>query len=935
MQIEKGRIAVVCRFCAAAVVASNEMASAKALILGVVVILLALSAALAFESVFYIEVRNRPPEPLAGHQLAGKEIGHQPPLPLRLVDSGGVGIPLAGDWGKDYSHAYRAFHQVILEEPPYVDTAAFERVDRDWRAYVERMRAYGNNAIVLPLLLELIDFKRLDRSGQAASVYRAEDLFRARHAEMRRHFGPLFEWTDRRGMQVFLGADMLSLTPPLHDYLRARAPGTNRLGINTSDPAVWEVYRAGLEELFDELPSIAGLVIRIGEAGALYNTAGWPYRSEMAIRDAASLRAMLHGLLPLFESRGKTLVLRTWSVGVGRLGRLHVDPRLYDAVLGDIDSPALIVSTKFTAGDFFTHLPLNPTLAAGRHRRLVELQARPEFEGFGAFPNFLGDEHARALRVLTAANDRIVGTYLWSQSGGPLRAGPRSLYPVHGFWLWTDANVFVASQLALDRDADVPDLTRRWVASTFGDDARVVDAVTSALATTRTAVREGFYIRPFAERQVRVPGLELPPLMWIFEWDMLGGWHSLLSIVYQGSREDLAAAVEEGRTAATVVQNARRQLEAAFASANPTGCTRLCGEVLRSLEYQETLFETLASWRETFLNYYRWLETGDRDAWQQWTEGRAWFEAASTQHSARFGADFDFPAFDLGSASEAVAVARRGVWAQRAATGLLIGVIVLAGIGSPLGRRYGTAAVVPVFTKLGEAAWTAAMTPWRLGREALDPLSSVAVTAIGLALVGFVVEALAGFTTAWVGVGPLLSIGAVGLAFESTAIGGTGRNGRGGLLVAAVGPMIPGLIVLVAIMAYGGPLGFWYWFWSSPIFRVVVLTVSLAMLLWTVFAMFAARRPEGWHTRVGGLLTAAGAGMLVLTALLPNWVDVLRFLDRPLNFAPATETMLIGLRTYAAVNLDAGLLPWVTGALLVVSGYLLSWKAHRSSVAPE
>jgi hypothetical protein len=913
------------------------MSGAKAVIVGAVVILIALTVALGFESVFYIEVRRRPPEPLAApadDQLAGKEQGQHSPLPLRFVDSGGVGIPLAGDWGYDYSHAYRAFHQIIRKEPPYVDRAALGRVDRDWRAYVERMHAYGNNALVLPLLLELIDFERLDRSGEG-SVYRPDDHFRARHAEMRRHFGPLFEWTDRRGMQVFLGADMLSLTPPLHDYLRVLAPGANRLGINTSNPAVWEVYRAGLEELFDELPSIAGLVIRIGEAGSLYNTAGWPYRSEMAVRDAASLRAMLHVLLPLFEARGKTLVLRTWSVGVGQLGRLHVDPQVYEAVLGDIDSPALIVSTKFTAGDFFSHLPLNQTLAGGRHRRLVELQARPEFEGFGAFPNFLGDEHARALRVLTSTNPRIVGTYLWSQSGGPLRAGPRSLYPVHGFWLWTDANVFVASQLALDRGAGVSDLTRRWAASTFGEDARIVDAVTSVLAATRTAVRDGFYIRPFAERQVRVPGWELPPLMWIFEWDMVGGWHSLLSIVYQGSRDDVAVAVEEGRAAAAVVQKARRQLESAFASADPAGCTRLCDEVIRSLEYQETLFDTLAAWRETFLSYYRWLETGDRDAWRRWTEGRARFEAASTQHAARFGADFDFPAFDLGSASEAVAVARRGVWAQGAAAGLLIGVIVLVGLGSPLGQRLDPAARFPALARFARTAWTAAMTPWRLGREALDPMSSVAVTAVGLILVGFVVEALAGFTTVRIGIGPLVSIGAVGLAFESTAVGGAGRNGRGRLLVAAVGPMIPGLVALVAILAYGGPLGFWFWFWSSPIFRVIVLAVSLAMLLWTVFAMFAARRPEGWHTRVGGLLTAAGAGVLVLTALLPNWIDVLRFLDRPLNFAPATETMLIALRTYAAVNLDAGVVPWVTGTLLVAVGYLLSRRANPSLAGQE
>src|SRR5262249_45669393 len=82
-------------------------------------------------------------------------------------------------------------------------------------------------------------------------------------------------------------------------------------------------------------------------------------------------------------------------------------------------------------------------------------------------------------------------------SGGPLRAGPRTLYPVHGFWLWTDANVFVASQLALDPDANVQGLVKRWARSRFGD-GRIADAMPGVLDLTRKAVLQGFYIRPYA-----------------------------------------------------------------------------------------------------------------------------------------------------------------------------------------------------------------------------------------------------------------------------------------------------------------------------------------------------------------------------------------------------------------------------------------------------
>jgi hypothetical protein len=450
------------------------MSRARSLMLAAAAIGPAFVAAAGVGCIYDIDIRPRSADPLVSLSSPSPSAvsPHDPhgPLELRLVDSGGVGVPLTDDWGADYSHDLRVFREVIREQPPYVDGVGFERVAKDWRTYVERMVGYGNNAIAVPLLLELIDFDRAGRpqAETRAAVYEPGSPFRARHAAVGRLVAPLFEWTERRGMQVFLSSDMLALTPPLQKYLHDLAPAANAVGIDASDPVVWSVYRAGLEELFDELPSIGGVIIRIGEGGSLYHSGRWPYRSEMGVRDAAGLQAMLRGLLPVFEARRKTLVLRTWSVGVGGLGRLHVDPQVYEAVLGGIDSPALIISTKFTAGDFFSYLPLNPTLASGRHRRLIELQARPEFEGFGAFPNFLGEEYARALRILTQANPQIVGTYLWTQLGGPVRAGPRSLYPLHGFWLWTDANVFVASRLALDPGADLRALERQWV----NDDVR-------------------------------------------------------------------------------------------------------------------------------------------------------------------------------------------------------------------------------------------------------------------------------------------------------------------------------------------------------------------------------------------------------------------------------------------------------------------------------
>ena len=108
------------------------------LIPSAITIAIALTAALTFESRFDISFRPRQPKPplvpLGNAADAGTgSVTARPALALRLVDSGGVGIPLNAEWGADYSHERRVFHDVILKEAPYVDAGAFHRVELEWR----------------------------------------------------------------------------------------------------------------------------------------------------------------------------------------------------------------------------------------------------------------------------------------------------------------------------------------------------------------------------------------------------------------------------------------------------------------------------------------------------------------------------------------------------------------------------------------------------------------------------------------------------------------------------------------------------------------------------------------------------------------------------------------------------------------------------------
>jgi hypothetical protein len=116
-----------------------------------------------------------------------------------------------------------------------------------------------------------------------------------------------------------------------------------------------------------------------------------------------------------------------------------------------------------------------------------------------------------------------------------------------------------------------------------------------------------------------------------------------------------------------------------------------------------------------------------------------------------------------------------------------------------------------------------------------------------------------------------------------------------------------------------------------PAFRVALLTVGCAAGIWTAFVLLSIRDGNGWRGRIAGTLSAAGVALVVIATLLPDWAAALRALDRPLNVAPATDTMIFALRTYAGVNLEMDRSLSLLGAALLLSGTVLSITRPRST----
>ena len=132
---------------------------------------------------------------------------------------------------------------------------------------------------------------------------------------------------------------------------------------------------------------------------------------------------------------------------------------------------------------------------------------------------------------------------MWTQDGGPWRAGPLILELKAGFWQLAELNTELGLRLARDPEADPAAITSDWAHRWFSDDPATVTAIAEAMAESRAAITDGLYIGPFAERQVAAIGLHPPPMMWLFEWDILTGDSAVLDVIYQISRDDLDEAI--------------------------------------------------------------------------------------------------------------------------------------------------------------------------------------------------------------------------------------------------------------------------------------------------------------------------------------------------------------------------------------------------------
>lgn len=819
-------------------------------------------------------------------------------LEYRFADYGAVGVqpdPQAWAAQDDYSHNSRQFADVMLDRPPWVDPAGMAEVTREWKQYINHIRAYGYNGVIVSGFLEYVNF---DEVGDGYQVYPADSPYRARHDAMVEQFGQMWKYAADLGMRVVFKTDMLANTGPLNDYVERELGG-----FDVDDPRLWELYQAGLSEFFTNMPYADGLMIRIGEAGSVYNMPGWDYYSTLAVTTVESVRTMLTKFTQTAAQYDKTIYFRTWSVGVGAVGDMHTNPQSYAKVLDGIPADNLVVVTKFTMGDFYSWLPLNPTLEQGTQPRIVEFQSRREFEAFSAFPNYLSADHQQALQHFEQANPNIKGVWVWTQDGGPWRAGPMSLYLKTGFWQLYDLDVYATGRLAWDRDVDLADVNAAWIRRNLSDDPATVRTLQEVFARSRQVAKEGLYIPPYAEQRVLALGLEPPPMMWIFEWDLVSGDTAALSVIHHASRDRIAEAIDRGEAAQADAQAMLQRVEATDpADYQDPG---LRDKLIHSLQYEVDLFGTLGAFRAAFLSYYDWLDTGSSQAWEQWQTDKAAYETAVAQHLASYGSDLDTPAYEFFAVDAGFAHAERTRSSQLVTLGVLVAIVVIVVLGL-LGRPAARALLL------------GATRPWRLPQT--GPKWVWVIPAILLV-------ASRGAFSGWLSWAYLLAtLGAMALFALAVRLLVRGRDpfplyaGLGGALLLKT-------LLLSAVVVLRGPLFYWYRFWTDETYRTVYVTLSVAAFLWLFWVTYVVLRGYGLG-RVGSLgrvLLGVAAPVLGLGALMQasGLESALTTFNDQMALLPLGLSRILGITVHLGIPTSIPLYLLVLGAVLAVVGLLL------------
>ena len=282
------------------------------------------------------------------------------------------------------------------------------------------------------------------------------------------HIDSLYTKVKKAGLQVYTQCDLILFPKMLIDKYNLKDVMGDPRNLQTE-----KYLRILLREMFVQFPQLDGIVVRIGET-YLHDA---PYHFG-AINNKTNPEETIIPLVNILRDEvcvklNKKVIFRTWySFDVKDTDYMQVDKAIEP-------HKNLTISVKHCEGDFHRGNPFSKVLGIGRHKQLVEVQCAREYEGKGAYPNYIAkgvidgfEEHLWLRKVGKSSTIREIfnegkktgkftGIWTWSRGGG--WEGPYI-----GNELWCDLNAYIMAQWARKPSVTEKSIFNRYTRNVLG-----------------------------------------------------------------------------------------------------------------------------------------------------------------------------------------------------------------------------------------------------------------------------------------------------------------------------------------------------------------------------------------------------------------------------------------------------------------------------------
>ncbi len=404
-----------------------------------------------------------------------------------------------------------------LEKEGRFDKKNHKNIRVLFKEYIGKVSSMGYNAVALDDMAHMVSRPFYGK------------LLRDKLKKYSKEFKILIGEAVKSGLKVFVTTDIMFYNEFIRNHMKI-----NKIGLK-------RILASYLELLFDEYPGIEGVIFRIGEADGV-DVEG-DFKSSVAVKSPEYANSLIRRLLPVFENRKKLMIFRTWTTGGYPIGDLMWNGKTLDKLTAAIDSPFFILSLKYGTADFFRHLKLNPFFFINGQKKIIELQTRREYEGFGEFPSYTGEDYSLFHEQLKERDD-IVGIYVWCQTGG--WSAFRNFTFMKKSSIWNEINTFATIKIFRDGLSSEEAAKLYFKEYLNGEKGkRSFGNFYEFLLLSDIAVKDLYYDPEFAKKEYYFNKIRISPLLHIL-WDQVT-LTNLVILAYRSFTRNWEKSIEKGK----------------------------------------------------------------------------------------------------------------------------------------------------------------------------------------------------------------------------------------------------------------------------------------------------------------------------------------------------------------------------------------------------